>query len=107
LAQGKSLLPAGIRLVSGAFERGDAVRIVTLEGAEVARGLVAYDSVDAQKIAGRKSADIEAILGYAGRNAMVHRDDLALTGRNIAGAVGHSEAEAEEKTGATADEEKV
>jgi glutamate 5-kinase len=42
---------------------------------EVARGLVAYDSTDAQKIAGRKSADIEAILGYAGRNAMVHRAD--------------------------------
>ncbi len=103
LEKGKSLLPAGIRSVSGAFERGDAVRIVTLEGSEVARGLVAYDSADAQKIAGRKSADIEAILGYAGRNAMVHRDDLALTGRNTAGAVGHASA----KTGATADEEKV
>lgn len=103
LEKGKSLLPAGIRGVKGTFERGDAVRVVTLEGAEVARGLVAYDSADAQKIAGRKSADIEAILGYAGRNAMVHRDDLALTGRNTAGAVGHASA----KTGATADEEKV
>ncbi|MBO6675907.1 MAG: glutamate 5-kinase [Rhizobiales bacterium] len=99
LAQGKSLLPAGIRAVSGAFERGDAVRIVTLDGVEVARGLVAYDSEDAQKIAGCKSADIEEILGYAGRNAMVHRDDLALTGRNTAEAVGHASA----KTGATAD----
>jgi glutamate 5-kinase len=55
------------------------VRIVCQDGREVARGLVAYDSVDAQKIAGRKSSDIEALLGYAGRNAMVHRDDLALT----------------------------
>jgi glutamate 5-kinase len=79
LEAGKSLLPAGIRQVSGRFERGDAVRIVCQDGREVARGLVAYDSVDAQKIAGRKSSDIEALLGYAGRNAMVHRDDLALT----------------------------
>lgn len=117
LAQGKSLLPAGIHSVSGAFERGDAVRIVTLDGVEVARGLVAYDSADAQKIAGRKSAEIEAILGYAGRNAMVHRDDMALTSTGAVGsagatvaenkAVAHSEAKAEEKTGATADEEKV
>lgn len=79
LAQGKSLLAAGVRQVEGMFERGDAVRIVTLDGVEVARGLVAYDSTDAQKIAGRKSAEIEALLGYTGRNAMVHRDDLALT----------------------------
>ncbi len=85
LENGKSLLPAGIRDVRGQFERGDAVRIVTLEGDEVARGLVAYDSADARKIAGRKSADIEGILGYAGRNAMVHRDDLALTGASLAG----------------------
>lgn len=80
LAAGNSLLPAGIKQVSGSFERGDAVRIVCLDGSEVARGLVAYDSADAQKIAGRKSSDIEALLGYAGRNAMVHRDDMALTG---------------------------
>jgi glutamate 5-kinase len=79
LAQGKSLLAAGVRQVQGVFERGDAVRVVTLDGVEVARGLVAYDSTDAQKIAGRKSAEIEALLGYTGRNAMVHRDDLALT----------------------------
>ncbi len=80
LKKGKSLLPAGIRNVMGRFERGDAVRIVTINGTEVARGLVAYDSTDAQKIAGRKSSEIEAILGYSGRNAMVHRDDMALTG---------------------------
>ena len=80
LKMGKSLLPAGIRNVMGRFERGDAVRIVMMDGTEVARGLVAYDSTDAQKIAGRKSSEIEAILGYSGRNAMVHRDDMALTG---------------------------
>ena len=80
LAAGKSLLPAGIKEVLGIFERGDAVRIVGLDGAEVARGLVAYDSADAARIAGRKSSDIEALLGYAGRHAMVHRDDMAITG---------------------------
>lgn len=88
LEAGKSLLPAGIRAVTGPFERGDAVRITTPDGQEIARGLVAYDSADAQKIAGRKSSEIEAILGYAGRNAMVHRDDMALTGVSPAGAVG-------------------
>lgn len=80
LLDGNSLLPAGIVKVDGRFERGDAVRIVCQDGSEVARGLVAYDSEDAAQIAGRKSADIEMILGYAGRNAMVHRDDMALTG---------------------------
>lgn len=83
LAAGKSLLPAGIRDVAGRFERGDAVRIICQDGSEVARGLVAYDSHEAQRIAGRKSAEIEAILGYAGRNAMVHRDDMALTGTSV------------------------
>lgn len=97
LEAGKSLLPAGIRTVTGPFERGDAVRITTPDGQEVARGLVAYDSADAQKIAGRKSSEIEAILGYAGRNAMVHRDDMALTGIVSAGAVGFAGAIAQDQ----------
>lgn len=91
LKAGNSLLPAGIRQVRGTFERGDAVRIVCQDGAEIARGLVAYDSADAQKIAGRKSSDIEALLGYAGRNAMVHRDDMALTSVGAALAAGNSD----------------
>lgn len=79
LLAGKSLLPAGVRQVTGSFERGDAVRIVGTDGAEIARGLVAYDSADAAKLAGRRTGEIESILGYAGRSAMVHRDDMALT----------------------------
>jgi glutamate 5-kinase len=79
LADGKSLLPAGVRAVEGAFERGDAVVVRDAEGRELARGLVAYHATDAQRIAGRRSAEIEAILGYRGRDEMIHRDDLALT----------------------------
>lgn len=79
LMQGKSLLPAGVARIDGEFERGDAVRVCDINGRELARGLVAYDVADAQRIRGRKSSDIEAILGYRGRDEMVHRDDLALT----------------------------
>ena len=80
LAAGKSLLPAGIRQVDGRFERGDAVLVRDGEGREVARGLAAYGASDAERIAGKRSLEIEAILGYRGRDEMVHRDDLALTG---------------------------
>ncbi|MGH2341431.1 glutamate 5-kinase [Segnochrobactraceae bacterium EtOH-i3] len=78
LLQGKSLLPAGVRQVSGHFHRGDAVRILGPDGVEVGRGLIAYDSVDAERIAGANSGAIETILGYRGRVAMIHRDDMAL-----------------------------
>jgi glutamate 5-kinase len=81
LLSGKSLLPAGVRAVSGTFSRGDTVAIVDPEGREIARGLVAYDSVDALKIAGRKTGDIEAVLGYEARSAMIHRDDLVVRER--------------------------
>jgi glutamate 5-kinase len=76
---GKSLLPAGIRGVEGNFSRGDAVILRDEEGGEVGRGLVAYDARDAVEIAGRSSKDIEAILGYAGRKEIIHRDDLVLS----------------------------
>ncbi|WP_064683998.1 glutamate 5-kinase [Rhizobium bangladeshense] len=79
LGAGKSLLPAGVRSVSGLFSRGDTVAIIGPEGREIARGLVSYDAEDARRIAGRKSAEIAAILGYAGRAAMVHRDDMVMT----------------------------
>jgi len=79
LEDGKSLLPAGVRAVEGTFERGDAVAVRDSEGRELARGLVAYHAADAQRIAGRRSAEIETILGYRGRDEMIHRDDLALT----------------------------
>ncbi|HEY0106728.1 MAG TPA: glutamate 5-kinase [Rhizomicrobium sp.] len=79
LADGKSLLPAGIRQIDGRFSRGDAVLVKDGQGREIARGLVAYGVEDAERIAGKRSAEIEAILGYRGRDEMIHRDDLALT----------------------------
>ncbi len=78
LASGRSLLPAGVRGVEGAFERGDAVTIVGPDGAVLGRGLSAYASGDAERIASHRSDEIEAILGWRGRDEMVHRDDLIL-----------------------------
>ncbi|HLI22434.1 MAG TPA: glutamate 5-kinase [Stellaceae bacterium] len=79
LRRGTSLLPAGVTEIDGNFERGDAVVIKTREGREIARGLSAYSSADARAIAGHKSGEIEAILGYRGRDEMIHRDDLVVT----------------------------
>jgi glutamate 5-kinase len=79
LRSGASLLPAGITRVSGPFQRGDAVIICSGEGLEVGRGLSAYSSGDIDRIRGRKSAEIEAILGFRGRDEIVHRDDLVIT----------------------------
>ncbi|HWK68605.1 MAG TPA: glutamate 5-kinase [Rhizobiaceae bacterium] len=79
LRSGKSLLPAGVKLVSGTFSRGDTVAIMGPEGREIARGLVAYDSSDAVRIAGLKTAEIQNVLGYEVRSAMVHRDDLVVS----------------------------
>jgi glutamate 5-kinase len=77
---GASLLPAGVVKIEGVFGRGDAVVVRGPDGAEVGRGLVAYDADDAEKIKGRSSADVLSILGFTGRTAMIHRDDLALAG---------------------------
>ncbi|MDN2567735.1 glutamate 5-kinase [Aquibium sp. A9E412] len=79
LIAGKSLLPAGVRQVTGHFARGDTVSITGPDGREVARGLVAYDAPDAVRIAGLKTAEIAEALGYEARAAMVHRDDLVLS----------------------------
>jgi glutamate 5-kinase len=76
LARGNSLLPAGVTAVDGAFERGDPVIVCDADGKELARGLVAYGRADAQRILGRQSGEIENILGYRGREEMIHRDDL-------------------------------
>ena len=78
LRRGKSLLPAGVVRVDGTFARGDAVVIRGPDGSEIGRGLCAYDAEDAQKITGRSSADIAAILGFSGRTEIVHRDDLVV-----------------------------
>jgi glutamate 5-kinase len=78
LLEGRSLLPAGVISARGRFERGDTVSVLTIEGTEVARGLIAYSDVDAAKIMGHRSAEIEGILGFRGRDEMIHRDDLVL-----------------------------
>jgi glutamate 5-kinase len=78
LRRGNSLLPVGVTRIEGDFARGDAVIIRGPDGAEVGRGLCAYDAEDAQKIRGRASAAIESILGFGGKAAMIHRDDLVV-----------------------------
>lgn len=78
LCSGRSLLPAGVSHVSGRFERGDAVRVLTGQGVELGRGLIGYSSEEARAIAGKQSQYIEEILGYPGRDEMIHRDDLVL-----------------------------
>jgi glutamate 5-kinase len=75
LLGGASLLPVGVATVSGSFERGDPVVVLGPDGVELARGLTSYASSDARRIAGRRT---EAILGFSGRPALVHRDDLVL-----------------------------
>jgi glutamate 5-kinase len=78
LESGKSLLPAGVARLSGRFDRGDTVSVVTLQGREVARGIAAYSDADAARIIGRRTAEIETILGFRGRDELIHRDDLVL-----------------------------
>ncbi len=80
LRSGKSLLPAGVVRIEGAFERGDAVLLRDPDGAEIGRGLIAYDAADADKIKGRSTADALTILGFTGRTEMIHRDDLVMGG---------------------------
>ena len=78
LRRGNSLLPVGVTRIEGAFARGDAVIIRGPDGVEIGRGLCAYDAEDAQKIRGRSSSEIDAILGFSGRTEIVHRDDLVV-----------------------------
>jgi glutamate 5-kinase len=76
---GKSLLAAGIKLVDGEFDTQDAVQLCDTNGNEIARGLVNYNSNELQKICGRHSREISTILGYAGAETVIHRDNLVLT----------------------------
>jgi glutamate 5-kinase len=78
LSAGKSLLPAGVTAIEGEFKRGDVVDVKDRAGRLLARGLVAYAADDARRIAGRKSAEIEHLLGFRGRDEIVHRDDLVV-----------------------------
>ena len=81
LAGGKSLLPAGIVAVTGAFERGVCLSIVGPDGRELARGISAYNSDEARLIAGHATSRIEELLGYGGPDALIHRDDLVMLTR--------------------------
>ena len=78
LRNGKSLLPAGVVKVSGVFGRGEAIEIVSLDGKSIGSGLIRYTSKESDLIKGKKSSQIESILGYSGRAALVHRDDMAI-----------------------------
>lgn len=75
---GKSLLPVGVRKVQGNFARGDLVILCDTSGTEVGRGLVNYDSEEAEKIAGQASHNIAALLGYQDYDELIHRDNLVL-----------------------------
>lgn len=79
LESGKSLLPAGVIKVTGEFERGDTVKVTDKNNKEIARGLVAYASKDAKQIIGVKSSEIEQILGYGGRDEIIHRSDMVMS----------------------------
>jgi glutamate 5-kinase len=78
MGRGKSLLPAGVTAVTGRFERGDPVALEGPDGARLGLGLCRYTAAEARAIAGHRSDEIEAILGYPGRAALVHRDDMAV-----------------------------
>jgi glutamate 5-kinase len=78
LNDGKSLLPAGVHELQGKFERGDAVIISNKAGDTLAHGLTAYSAGDVAAIKGHKTSEIEALLGYRGRDEVIHRDDLVL-----------------------------
>jgi glutamate 5-kinase len=78
LQAGKSLLPAGVSGVTGSFGRGDPVAILGPSGEGLGKGLVRYTAAEAKAIAGHRSGEIEAILGYAGRAALIHRDDMVV-----------------------------
>jgi glutamate 5-kinase len=75
---GKSLLPIGVTAVDGSFERGEIVSCVDDGGHEIARGLVNYPAAEAQKIARKPTAEIEAILGYVAESELIHRDNLVV-----------------------------
>ncbi|HEX4506574.1 MAG TPA: glutamate 5-kinase [Alphaproteobacteria bacterium] len=79
LASGKSLLPAGVVEVTGDFDRGDLIGVTAGDGREIARGLSNYSADEARALAGRHSGLSESILGYRGREELIHRDDLVLT----------------------------
>lgn len=78
LQGGSSLLAAGVTTVEGQFQRGDAIAVTGPDGAILARGLSEYDAAECARLLGRHTREHEAILGYAPRSALIHRDQLVL-----------------------------
>ena len=88
LRRGRSLLPAGVTAAEGQFERGDAVDVLGAGGRVLARGLTAYSRSDVLRIMGRRSTEIEQLVGFRGRDEIIHRDDLVLRGGEDSGEQG-------------------
>jgi len=78
LKRGRSLLPAGVTSIEGRFERGDPLLVRDTNGQDIAKGLSAYDAEDARQILGQRTEAIASLLGYQGRDELIHRDDLVL-----------------------------
>ncbi len=79
LQDGKSLLPVGVKLIEGDFKRGDVIEIKTLSNKKIGMGLSAYNADEAKRILGRNSTDIHDILGFVGRDELIHRNDMVLS----------------------------
>ena len=82
LRKGRSLLPAGVTAARGQFDRGDLIAVENASGQVIANGLSAYSLADTQIILGHKSREIERLLGYRGRDELVHADDLVIFDAN-------------------------
>ena len=78
LVKGASLLPSGVKKISGKFSRGDIIEIITSSGKKIGKGISFYDSLEINKIKGKKTSEIKKILGYLGRDEIIHRDNLTL-----------------------------
>lgn len=78
LRSGKSLLPAGVTALRGRFDRGDTVSVLGTDGSEIARGIVAYSVEETSRILGRRTSEVATLLGFAGRDELIHRDDLVM-----------------------------
>ena len=76
LSNGKSLLAAGIKKVSGKFNKGDHIKILDIKRKEFARGLSSFSSEEINKILGYHSNEIQKILGYVSKSEVVHKDDM-------------------------------
>ena len=74
--QNKSLLPTGVIKIKGKFSRGDVISVTDIKNKKIGIGVIAYDSHDAIKIMGKNSKEIKHVLGYDGRDELIHKDDL-------------------------------